>query len=346
MLKISRLLLLLIITLSITATPVTAFYENVPEAGIAINGKMVDGIKPIRINGKYYIPFTTVSKILGYNFIQFERNTSTFEVTDGSTVVRMTMGGSRARRGDEYMNIDPARWVNNTAYVSLDAASSLFNSFIYFKQENGSIQVEKPASRYRVQAGDTLWLIAQAHHTTVQRLMAANGLTSSQIFVGQVLRLPPREHTKEMEPIKEKRPVERAPQGSTTIQTEVINVARTAIGAGYKFGATLAEAPRLFDCSSYTQWAFGQRGVTIPRTSREQAGIGVSVATNSLRQGDLLFFQSPTLYSDGRVGHVGIYMDGGHMIHASSSNGVHITYNVLNNSYWGRNYLFAKRIIQ
>ncbi|QOY34849.2 hypothetical protein AWH56_019310 [Anaerobacillus isosaccharinicus] len=40
-----------------------------------------------------------------------------------------------------------------------------------------------------------------------------------------------------------------------------------------------------------------------------------------------------------------MYIEGGHMIHASSSNGVHITYNVLNNSYWGRNYLFAKRII-
>jgi peptidoglycan DL-endopeptidase LytE len=345
MVKKYRVLIATICLLLLLTAPVSAFYEAVPEAGIAINGKMVDGIKPIKMNGKYYIPFTTLSKILGYNDIRFETNTKTYQVTDGSTIVRLTMGGTRARRGDEFMNIDAPRWINDTAFVSLDAASSLFNAFIYFNPENGSIQVEKPASRYRVQSGDTLWLISEAHHTTVQQLMAANGLTSTVIYPGQVLKLPPRGQTKEMEPIKEKKPVEKVPQPSN-LNSEIITIAKKYIGAGYKFGATMAEAPRLFDCSSYTQYVFRQKGIQLPRTSREQAGLGRSIPTTSLKQGDLLFFQSPSLYSDGRVGHLGIYIEGGHMIHASSSNGVHITYNVLNNSYWGKNYLFAKRIIE
>lgn len=340
-----RILILTFCLLSLLCAPAFANYDTVPEAGIAINGKMVDGITPITMNGKYYLPFTTLSKILGYNDIRFESKTRTYEVTDGSTVVRLTMGGTRARRGDEYMNIDAPRWVNDTAYVSLDAASSLFNSFMYFKVENGSIQVEKPASRYRVQQGDTLWLISKAHHTSVNQLMVANAMSSINIFPGQILKLPSREQTKEMDPIKEKRPVENVPQKQPQIRSEIIEIAKQFIGGGYKFGATLNEAPRLFDCSSYTKYVFGQKGVKIPRTSREQAGLGTAVGATSLKQGDLLFFQSPTLYSDGRVGHVGIYIEGGHMIHASSSNGVHITYNLLNNSYWGRNYLFAKRII-
>ncbi|MCT8137957.1 C40 family peptidase [Anaerobacillus sp. CMMVII] len=340
-----KIIVLTICFFSMICSPVMA-YEAVPEAGIAINGKMVDGIKPIKISGKYYVPFRDLSKLLGYNDIRFESNTKTYQITDGSTVVRLTMGGSRARRGDEYINIDPPRWLNEMAYVSLDAASSLFNSFIYFKPENGSIQVEKPATRYRVQSGDTLWLISEAHHTTVQRLMAANGLTSTLIYPGQILKLPPRAQTKELEPIKEKKPVEKVPSNDSQIRSEIINVAQRFIGAGYKFGATLDEAPRLFDCSSYTQYVFNQKGIQLPRTSREQAGLGSSVPVASLKQGDLLFFQSPTLYSDGRVGHLGIYMDGGHMIHASSSNGVHITYNVFSNSYWGKNYLFAKRILE
>lgn len=348
MVKKITVVLIMICLLSTIGTPALA-YQTIPEAGIAINGKMVDGITPIKVNGKYYLPFRQLTNILGYNHVQYESNTMTYEVTDGSTVVRLTMGGSRARRGDELMNIDPPQWINNQAYVSLDAASALFNSFIYFKPENGSIQVEKPASKYRVQSGDTLWLISQAHHTTVQRLMAANGLTSTLIYPGQVLKLPAREFTKEIEPIYEKKPVPqvpKVPERQLALTRQITNTAQRFIGAGYKFGATLLEAPRLFDCSSYTQYVFRENGVPIPRTSREQAGIGVPVAAANLKEGDLLFFQSPTLYSDGRVGHVGIYMEGGHMIHASSSNGVHITYNVLNNSYWGRNYLFSKRVIQ
>lgn len=338
-----QIFILIIFLFSSLCTPVSAFYESVPEAGIAINGKMVAGIKPIKMNGKYYIPFTPLSKLLGYNDIRFETGTKTYEVTDGSTVVRLTMGGSKARRGDEYINVTPPRWVNETAYVSLDAASSLFNSFIYFKPENGSIQIEKPASRYWVQRGDTLWLIAEAHHTTVRELMAANGLTSTIIIPGQILKLPPREQTHEMEPIKEKRPVESVPEG---VRSEIINVAKTFIGAGYKYGATLNEAPNLFDCSSYTKYVFQQKGIELPRTSREQAALGIPISTSSLKQGDLLFFQTPSLYSDGRVGHLGIYMEGGHMIHASSSLGVDITYNVFSNSYWSKNYLFAKRVLQ
>ncbi len=339
-----RLLVLTVSFITLLSSPVAAFYEDVPEAGIAINGTMVDGIKPIKIDGDYYIPFTHLSKLLGYNDIRFESGTKTYQVTDGSTIVRLTMGGYKARRGDEYINIDPPRWINETAFVSLDAGSALFNSFIYFKPENGSIQVEKPASKYRVQKGDTLWLIAEAHHTTVAQLKAANDLTSNIIYPEQLLKIPPREQTKEVEPIKERKPLVKKPVEDPQIYTGLIEVAKRFIGAGYKFGATLDEAPNLFDCSSYTQYVFQHKDISIPRTSREQAGIGVPVT--SLKQGDLLFFTSPTLYSDGRIGHVGIYMDGGHMIHASSSRGVHITEDVLNNPYWGQNYLFAKRVIE
>jgi LysM repeat protein len=43
---------------------------------------------------------------------------------------------------------------------------------------------------YVVRSGDNLYLIAQRHGTTVQALMALNGLTSSTIFVNQRLQIP------------------------------------------------------------------------------------------------------------------------------------------------------------
>lgn len=322
-----------------------AQYQPVPTAGIAINGEIVNGIDPIVINGTYYLPFVQLSKILGYNYIQFEEGTLTYEVTDGSTSIRTTMGGTKAKKSDEYINIEPPRWINETAYVSLNAASSLFNAFMYFKPENGSIQVQKPAQQYVVQSGDSLWSIAQVHHTTVYDLKTANSLKSNLIIIGQRLKIPPRNKAKEMEPIREEKPVKRNNGVSVTTQRENILIQATEyIGGGYKFGAALNEAPQLFDCSSFTQLVFKENGIDIPRVSRDQASEGRYV--NNLQSGDLMFFTNNDLYSDGRVGHVGIYMGDGSMIHASTSLGVDITDNILGNPYWGANYLFSKRIIE
>jgi len=43
---------------------------------------------------------------------------------------------------------------------------------------------------YRVRQGDSLWNIAQAHGTTVDRLKAENSLRGSRIYAGQSLRVP------------------------------------------------------------------------------------------------------------------------------------------------------------
>lgn len=43
---------------------------------------------------------------------------------------------------------------------------------------------------YRVQPGDTLWLIAQRTGRSIREIQAANGLTGDYLWVGQVLRIP------------------------------------------------------------------------------------------------------------------------------------------------------------
>lgn len=346
--RVNRMIIaLLVLTIFMNGTGLAnAQYQDVPTAGIAVNGKTVDGINPIKINGTYHLPFVKLAKVLGYNHIQFEQETLTYEVTDGSTSVRATMGGTLARRGDEYIHVEPPRWMNETAYVSLNAGSALFNANISFNSENGSIQVQKPAQFYVVQKDESLWEIAEAHHTTVQQLKAVNHLKTNMIVVGQRLTIPPRDKAKEMEPIEEEKPIDTGKNAGTVNgeREKVLNQASEYIGAEYKFGATLDEAPQLFDCSSFTKFAFLQNGVHIPRVSRDQASIGRYV--KELQAGDLMFFTDNELYSDGRVGHVGIYMGDGSMIHASSSLGVSITDNVLANPYWGANYLFSKRVIE
>ncbi|MDI7742537.1 NlpC/P60 family protein [Lysinibacillus fusiformis] len=345
------LVFMLVFGISLSGTMSTnAQVQSVPNAGVFINGKVVSGINPIIENGVYYLPFIDLAKILNYNSIKFEEKTKTYEITDGSTIIRITMGGTKAKKGNEYINIEPPRWINETPYVSLHTGGAIFNSYITFKKENGSIQIQNPALKYIVHTGDTLYNIARIHHVSVDELKKANNLTTNVIHDGQVLNIPnPDASTSkgEMEPAKEQEPVKN--NSGDTVAQQIANIladAKKYIGAKYKYGATLAEAPNLFDCSSYTQYVFGNFGVQLPRVSRDQASKGVSVATANLKAGDLMFFTMNDTYTDGRVAHVGIYMGDGNMIHASTSKGVMITTNVLSNPYWAKNYLFSKRVVQ
>lgn len=50
--------------------------------------------------------------------------------------------------------------------------------------------VDSGITEYVVRSGDTLWLLAQRYHTTVDAIKRLNGLTSDILNIGQVLRIP------------------------------------------------------------------------------------------------------------------------------------------------------------
>ncbi|MBM9466929.1 C40 family peptidase [Nakamurella leprariae] len=98
-----------------------------------------------------------------------------------------------------------------------------------------------------------------------------------------------------------------APAGSSKAQAAVA-AALSKVGSRYVYGAA---GPNSFDCSGLTSWAWAQAGVTIPRTSRAQAGLP-SVPLSQLQPGDLVTYYSP-------VSHVGMYIGNGQIVHASTS---------------------------
>jgi cell wall-associated NlpC family hydrolase len=88
-----------------------------------------------------------------------------------------------------------------------------------------------------------------------------------------------------------------------------LRTAATKIGRPYIWGAA---GPSAFDCSGLVQWAYKQVGISLPRTSLAQSNVGVPVARDDLRPGDLVFFYSP-------VSHVGIYLGHDKILNAEQS---------------------------
>jgi hypothetical protein len=89
-----------------------------------------------------------------------------------------------------------------------------------------------------------------------------------------------------------------------------IELASQYVGVPYVWGGTSAKG---LDCSGLIQLAASQMGVKVPRVSRDQARVGVQI--NSLadaQPGDLIAFPG----RGQAVGHIGIYMGGGKMLHA------------------------------
>lgn len=114
--------------------------------------------------------------------------------------------------------------------------------------------------------------------------------------------------------------------------------------ARYAWGASL-ENGSATDCSGFTRFIYRACGINLPRTSAEQARVGQVVAhqldCSKLESGDLLFFRQ------GRraVGHAGIYLGDGKMIHATSAGGG-VAVTELDQGYYVNNFVVAKRVLE
>ena len=90
-------------------------------------------------------------------------------------------------------------------------------------------------------------------------------------------------------------------------QMAAVQAAVSQLGVPYVYGA---ETPGVgFDCSGLVQWAWGQAGVSIPRTTETQWPALPHVSLSALEPGDLLFYYN--LDGDNQVDHVVMYTGSG-----------------------------------
>lgn len=114
--------------------------------------------------------------------------------------------------------------------------------------------------------------------------------------------------------------------------------------ARYVWGTSL-ETGSATDCSGFTQYIYRICKIDLPRSSAEQAEVGKEVTRSmdfsKLEAGDLLFFRD----SGRAVGHVGLYLGEGKMIHAASSR-AGVTVSELDQEYYVNNFVVAKRVFE
>ncbi|TFV66498.1 UNVERIFIED_ORG: NlpC/P60 family protein [Bacillus sp. AZ43] len=109
-----------------------------------------------------------------------------------------------------------------------------------------------------------------------------------------------------------------------------VDTAYAQLGDPYVWAAA---GPDSFDCSGLMQYAYAAAGISLPHSSRIQATMGRPVARADLQPGDLVYYYSP-------VSHIGIYIGGGRMVHASTF-GVPVTIGSVDMS----GYVGARRIV-
>ena len=96
-------------------------------------------------------------------------------------------------------------------------------------------------------------------------------------------------------------------------RANIVNYAIQFVGNPYVYGGT--SLTNGADCSGFVQSIMKNFGISLPRTSRDQANSGRGISSSEMRPGDLVFYAG----SGGTINHVAIYIGNGQVCHASNA---------------------------
>ena len=94
-----------------------------------------------------------------------------------------------------------------------------------------------------------------------------------------------------------------------TLGDRAAAIAVKEVGVPYRWGGSSPGSG--FDCSGLVYWTYGRLGIALPHSSYALYDTGRRVARSRMRPGDVLIFSG--------LGHVGIYIGRGRMVHAPHS---------------------------
>ena len=106
----------------------------------------------------------------------------------------------------------------------------------------------------------------------------------------------------------------------------------------YAYGGSTTSG---FDCSGFTQFIYRQHGISIPRSTVDQAKVGTKLSKAELQVGDLIIFSNT--YKAG-PSHAAIYMGNGQFIHASSVGSGGVVISDLNSAYYSGKFSYGRKV--
>jgi cell wall-associated NlpC family hydrolase len=118
-----------------------------------------------------------------------------------------------------------------------------------------------------------------------------------------------------------------------TLGDRAARMALRAVGVPYRWGGASPEGG--FDCSGLVYWTYRELGIELPHSSYALYARGRRVARSRMKPGDVLFFSG--------LGHVGIYLGHGRMVHAPQSGRTVEVVGLGRSSYW-RDLVGARRL--
>ncbi len=99
--------------------------------------------------------------------------------------------------------------------------------------------------------------------------------------------------------------------GISNTRVDLCQYAKQFVGNPYVWGGT--SLTKGADCSGFVQSVFKHFGISLPRSSRQQAGVGTKISLADAKPGDLIFYAKGST-----INHVALYIGNGQVVHASS----------------------------
>jgi probable lipoprotein NlpC len=121
---------------------------------------------------------------------------------------------------------------------------------------------------------------------------------------------------------------------------QVIETAKSYRGTPYQYGGSTRAG---IDCSALIYHSFASVNKKVPRSSEEQSKLGKKIPENKIEKGDVLFFA--TGKNKRKVSHSGLVTEvkSGEVLFIHSSTSLGVTEDRLNQTYWKKAFLYAKR---
>ena len=221
------------------------------------------------------------------------------------------------------------------------------------------------ASTYKVKKGDTISRVSKKTGVSIPELKRMNGLAKGKLKPGQILALrdmdsdiksgsrvaarpslryadllSEKEYEQSLADLLDQETVSLRSEKETDFKADNVKLLKTKafgfLGTRYRFGGSSRSG---LDCSAFVQKVFNEMEVNLPRTAREQFEKGEIVTRGDMQKGDLVFFRTYASFPS----HVGIYLGGNRMIHASSRD-KRVVISSFDTPYYRSRFLGAKRV--